>query len=338
MRGLWSVYHGRLQFRQARDLGKRYLALAQREQDPVALVEAHCALGTSLFFLGEFPAARRHFEQGITRYNLQPERFRGARAEDPGVACLAFLVSTLGFLGYPDQAQQRADEAQHMAQELAHPYSLAFARYRAGLNALFCRQAPAAQALAEAVLEVATTHGFPFYEALGTALKGGALVRQGQGDVGGELLRQGLSGLSRAGTQPAPHWLIWQAGLCGYVGRLAEGLRLLEEATTQADITGNAHAVAELYRLKGEFLLALSAAAPADIESCFQQALTISRRQQAKTLELRAAVSLSRFWQRQGRHEPAQHLLTEVYQWFTEGFGTADLREAKDLLDELTAS
>jgi tetratricopeptide (TPR) repeat protein len=173
MRGLWSVYHGRLQFRQARDLGEEYLALAQREDDPVALVEAYYVLGTSLFYLGEFPTARERFEQGVAYYNLQRERFWGSRAEDPGVACLAFLVSTLGFLGYPDQAQQRADEARHLAQELSHPYSLAFARYRAGLNALFYREAPAAQALAEEVLGIATTHGFPFYEALGTALKGG---------------------------------------------------------------------------------------------------------------------------------------------------------------------
>jgi predicted ATPase len=189
--------------------------------------------------------------------------------------------------------------------------------------------------LAEEVLGIATTHGFPFYEALGTALKGGALVRQGQADVGLALLRQGLNGLYHTGTQPAPHWLVWQAELCGYVGQPAEGLKLLEEARVQADTTGNFHAVAELHRLKGEFLVASSAAAPAEVESCFRQALTVSRNQQAKTLELRAAVSLSRFWQRQGKRDPARHLLAEVYDWFTEGFDTADLKEAKALLEKL---
>jgi DNA-binding winged helix-turn-helix (wHTH) protein/predicted ATPase len=335
MRGLWSVYHGRLQFRQARDLGEEYLALAHREDDPVALMEAYYVLGTSLFYLGEFPTARERFEQGVAYYNLQRERFWGSRAEDPGVACLAFLVSTLGFLGYPDQAQQRADEARHLAQELSHPYSLAFAQYRAGLNALFYREAPTAQALAEAVLGIATTHGFPFYEALGMALKGGALVRQGQADVGLALLRQGLNGLYQTGTQPAPHWLVWQAELCGYVGQLAEGLKLLEEARVQADTTGNFHAVAELYRLKGEFLLTLSGEQLDEVEACFSQALAVSRSQQAKTLELRAAVSLSRLWQRQGKRDPARHLLAEVYNWFAEGFDTADLKEAKSLLEKL---
>ena len=145
--------------------------------------------------------ARAHFEQGVTRYHLQREHFRGVkRGEDPGVACLAFLVSTLGFLGYPDQAWQCAEQARQLAQELAHPYSLAFARYRAALYALFYRQAPTAQALAEEVLDVAMPHGFPFYAALGTAVRGGALVLQGQGDEGLVLLRQGWE----ASTPPGP--------------------------------------------------------------------------------------------------------------------------------------
>jgi predicted ATPase len=310
--------------------------LAQQEHDPVALVEAHYALGTSLFYLGKFSMAREHFEQGVTRYHCEREHFRGSMGgEDPGVACLAFLVSTLGFLGYPDQAWQRAEEARQLAQELTKPYSLAFARYRAGLHALFSRQAQVAQALAEEVLGLSTTHGFPFYAALGTALRGGALVRQGQGDMGFALLRQGLTALSTTGTQPAPHWLVWQAELYGYVGQPAVGLRLLEQAMVQADTTGNYHAVAELYRLQGEFGLAVSAEQVAEAEACFHRALDLARRQQAKSLELRAAMSLCRLWQRQGKRDAARHLLAEVYGWFAEGFDTADLQEAKALLEEL---
>jgi predicted ATPase/DNA-binding winged helix-turn-helix (wHTH) protein len=336
LRGLWAVYHGRLQFRQARALGEQYLALAQQGHEPAALVEAHYALGTALFYLGEFARARVHFEQGVACYDLQREHFRVARqGEDPGVACRAFLVSTLGFLGYPDQARQRAEEARQLAQELAHPYSLAFARYRAGLYALFCRQAQVAQALAEEVLSLATTHGFPFYAALGTALRGGACVRQGQGEEGFALLRQGLTALSTTGTQPAPHWLVWQADLYGAVGQPAAGLRLLEEAMVQADTTGNYHAVAELHRLKGECGLALSAERTAEAEACFHRALAMARRQQAKALELRAAMSLCRLWHRQAKRAAAWHLLAEVYGWFAEGFDTADLQEAKALLEEL---
>ena len=337
LHGLWTIYNARLQIRQARDLGEQYLALAQQRHDQVALVEAHRTLGTSLFYLGEFLLARQHFEQGVAHYHLQREHFRGVRrGEDPGVACLAFLVSTLGFLGYPDQARQRAEEARQLAQELAHPYSLAFARYRASLYALFCRQAPTAQALAQEVLDVATPHGFPFYAALGTAVRGGALVRQGQGEAGLALLRQGLRGLYTTGTQPAPHWLVWQAELYGYVGQPAEGLRLLAEARVQADTTGNYHALAELYRLQGEFILALSAARASEAETCFHEALAVAHRQQAKALELRAAMSLSRLWQHQGKRAEASALLAPVYAWFTEGFDTPDLQEAQALLSALT--
>jgi predicted ATPase len=336
LQGLWAVYNERLRFRQARDIGEQYLALAQQEHDPVALVEAHYALGTSLFYLGEFPTARWHFEQGIACYTRQRERFWGARTGlDPGVSSLALLASTLGFLGYPEQARQRAAEARQRAHELAHPYSLAFAQYRAGLHALFYREVPAALELAEAVLSVATTHGFPFYKALGTALKGGVLVRQGQGEAGLALLRQGLAALYHTGTQPAPHWLVWQAELYGYVGQPDEGLRLLEAALEQADATGNVHAVAELYRLKGEFFLALSAERVSEAAACFHQALTVARRQQAKILELRAAMSLSRLWQCQGKREEARLLLAEVYSWFSEGFATVDLQEARALLAAL---
>jgi predicted ATPase len=336
LRGLWAVAHGRLQFRQARALGEQYLTLAQQEHDPVALVEAHYAFGTSLFYLGDFTQARAHFEQGVTRYHREREHFRGAMGgEDPGVACLAFLVSTLGFVGYPDQVWQRAEEARQLAQALTKPYSLAFARYRAGLHALFCRQAQVAQALAEEVLGLSTTYGFPFYAALGTALRGGAFVQQGQADLGFTLLRQGLTALATTGTQPAPHWLIWQAELYGSVGQPAAGLRLLDQAMVQADTTGNAHAVAELYRLKGEFGLALSAAQAAEAEAWFHRALDMARRQQAKSLELRVAISLCRLWQRQGKRDAARHLLAAVYGWFTEGFDTADLQEAQALLAAL---
>ena len=336
LHGLWTMYNARLQIRQARDLGEEYLALAQQRQDQVALVEAHRTLGTSLFYLGEFVSARQHFEHGVAHYHLQREHFRGIRrGEDPGVACLAFLVSTLGFLGYPDQARQRAEEAQRLAQELAHPYSLAFARYRASLYALFCREASTAQVLAEEVLAVAAPYGFPFYTALATAVRGGALVRQGRGEEGLALLRQGLRGLYTTGTQPAPHWLVWQAELSGYAGHIDEGLRLLAEAWGQADITGNYHALAELHRLRGEFVLAVSAARASEAETCFQEALSVARRQQAKALELRAAMSLSRLWQQQGKGVEASALLGPIYAWFTEGFDTPDLQEARALLDEL---
>jgi len=189
--------------------------------------------------------------------------------------------------------------------------------------------------LGEEVLDLSTTYGFPFYTALGTAVRGGALVLQGQGEEGLAFLRQGLGGLYTTGTKPAPHWLVWQAELYGYVGQPAVGLRLLEQAMAQADTTGNYHAVAERHRLQGEFILALSAARTSEAETCFHEALAVAHRQQAKALELRAAMSLSRLWQWQGKRHEAHGLLAPIYTWFTEGFDTVDLREAQGLLTAL---
>ena len=183
---------------------------------------------------------------------------------------------------------------------------------------------------------MAATHGFPFYDALGTALKGGALVRQGHREAGLGFLRQGLSALYDIGTKPAPHWLVWQADFYGHAEQAHVGLELLEEAMAQADDTGNLHAVAELYRLKGEFLNVSSAAEPGDIEHCFLKALAVARQQQAMMLELRAAMSLSRFQRSQGQYHASRDLLASVYDGFTERFDTADLEEAKTLLEELS--
>jgi predicted ATPase len=132
--------------------------------------------------------------------------------------------------------------------------------------------------------------------------------------------------------------LVWQAELCGYAGRREEGLRLLDEARVKADTTGNYHALAELHRLQGEFALALSAARASEAETCFHAALTVARRQQAKALELRAAMSLSRLWQQQNKPDEASALLAPIYGWFTEGFDTPDLQEAQALLHVLTGS
>ena len=339
LHGLWAGSNARLEIRQARTLGEEYLALAQQRHDEVALVEAHRVLGTSLFYLGEFVLARAHFEQGIARYHLQREHFRGVkRGEDPGVACLAFLVSTLGFLGYPDQARQYAEQARQLAQELAHPYSLAFARYRAALYALFCRQAANRPGVGRGSARRGDAPRVSFLCSAGHGRAGGALVLQGQGDEGLVLLRQGLGGLYTTGTQPAPHWLVWQAELSGYAGQIEEGLRLLDEARIQADTTGNAHALAERHRLQGEFLLALAAAHASEAETCFHEALAVAQHQQAKALELRAAMSLARLWQRQGKRAEASARLAPVYAWFTEGFDTPDLQEAQALLSALTGS
>ncbi|HYY15544.1 MAG TPA: tetratricopeptide repeat protein [Gammaproteobacteria bacterium] len=166
-------------------------------------------------------------------------------------------------------------------------------------------------------------------------LLGWALALQGQSTEGITQIHEGLAAWQAIGT---PHVRAWMLALLadayGHVGRVEEGLAALAEALTIVDTTGGRKEEAELYRLKGELLW--QAGTSAEAAACFQQALAIARRQQAKSWELRAAMSLSRLWQRQGRREDARQLLAPIYGWFTEGFDTADLREAKQLLEELS--
>jgi predicted ATPase len=164
-------------------------------------------------------------------------------------------------------------------------------------------------------------------------------VTQGQAEEGMTQLRQGLAAWQATGARGAgPYYLAWLAEAYGKGGQAEEGLRVLPEALALVNAGGERRHEAELYRLKGELLLHAECGvqhAALSAEECFQQALTVARHQQAKSLELRAATSLARLWQRQGKRAEAHQLLADVYGWFTEGFDTADLQEAKALLEDL---
>jgi predicted ATPase len=288
-----------------------------------------------LLHLGELPRARPHLEQSLVLYD--PTQRRSHRAlEDPGVDCLCFAALTLWFLGYPDQALTRSREALPLAQQLSHPYSLALALFFASVLRQFCREAHAVREHAEAMSILATEQGFPLWVALGTVLRGWALAMQGQGGAGVAQMRQGLTAFRATGAALLLTWILaLLAEAYGTGGQPEEGLQVLAEALTVVHNTGERQHEAELYRLKGELLLRQGAPDTYEAENCLCQAVAVARQQQAKSFELRAAMSLSRLWQRQGKRQEAYDLLAPVYGWFTEGFGTADLQEAKALLEEL---
>ena len=194
----------------------------------------------------------------------------------------------------------------------------------------------AVQAQAEALLTLATAQGFPLFVGFGTCWRGWALAMQGQGEVGLAQMRQGMAAVLATGqTLARPLCLVLLAEAAGHAGQVEEGLRLLAEALTVLEASGRGDLLAEAYRLQGELLLRQAVPDAAQAEACFQQALAIARRQQAKSWELRAAMSLSRLWQHQGKRAEARELLAPIYGWFTEGFDTADLQEAKALLEAL---
>jgi TOMM system kinase/cyclase fusion protein len=333
-----SVFHMvRAEYQTARELGEQCLGLAQRAQAPAFITGAHSMLGMIVYYLGEFSLARAHAEQGIALYDPQQPR----SWLDHGVGCLSSAVSALWLLGYPDQALKRSDEMLTLARALAHPPSLGFALYFAAELHQLRREAHAAEERAEAAITLSTAQGLPSWLANCTVLRGWALAEQGQGEAGIAQLRQGLAAHRATGEEVArPYFLALLAGAYGKVGQPQEGLTALAEALALVDQTGERFYEAELYRLQGELTLQTSVQSlesrGKEVEACFHKAMETARRQQAKSLELRAVMSLSRLWQQQGKQHEAHQLLAEIYGWFTEGFDTKDLQEAKTLLDELT--
>jgi predicted ATPase len=302
-------------------------------------LEAHIALGTTLFHLGEYTTAWTHLKQGIAVAEPPAQRSLALRqVVAPGVRGRCLAANTLWCLGAPTQAVRRSQEALALAEALAHPYSLALAQHFAAFLHHRRRDAPAVQAQAEALLTLATAQGFPLYVGYGTCYRGWALAMQGQGEAGPAQMRQGLATLLATGLELSrPLWLGLLAEVAGHVGQVDEGLRLLAEALAAFEASERGDMRAEACRLQGELQLRQDLPDVAQAEACFQQALNLARHQQAKSWELRAAVSLGRLWQQQGKRSAACELLAPIYGWFTEGFDTADLKEAKALLEELRA-
>src|SRR5262249_34613893 len=337
--GLWQYYVVRAELQTAHEqLGEQLLTLAQQAQDNVMLVMAHSAVGETLFWLGAVAAAHAHFTQGIVLYD--PKQHRASAflyGEDAGVVCYSFAAWTLWCLGYPDQALARSHEAVTLAQQLAHPFSLADALSGAAIFHQLRREARCTQKRAEAAITLAMEQEFQYFMAFDSILRGWAVAYQGQAQEGIEQINQGLMDYRATGAELLrPYFLALLAEAHGTMEQPEEGLTALTEALTFAETTGERWYEPELYRLKGELLLQQSSDNQAEAENCFQQAIAIAQNQQAKAWELRAATSLARLWQQQGKRQEAYDLLAPVYGWFTEGFDTADLIDAKALLDELT--
>jgi predicted ATPase len=339
LRGLWSYYNGRAEYQRAHALSEQLLTLAQQAQDSIMLVVAHRASGATLFHLGTLASAHTHFTQGMALYDLQQHRtYALLYSEDAGVMCHGFAARALWLLGYPDQGLARSQEAVTLAQQVAHPFSLSFALSTAALCHQLRREGRCAQTCAEALIRLAQEQGFQYWMAVGSLLRGWVLLaHQEQAEEGIEQFTQGLSALHAMGVEiNRSYFLALLAEAHGVMGQTQEGLTVLAEALVHVEHTGERYYEAEIHRLKGELLLQQQADNQTEAETCYQQAISIAQNQQAKSLELRAVMSLSRLWQQQGKRQEAHDLLAPVYHWFTEGFDTADLIDAKALLDALS--
>jgi predicted ATPase len=340
LRGLSSLYILRSEFEKGIRIGQQILTLAERFDDEGARVEAHLVLGANLALANRLQPGMEHLEKGIAAYD--PERHGPGRFQlgnHPGVACFTTSALVLWMLGYPDRARERADDAISLSKKLNHPSSIAYAHFHAGLLDLWKREHEAAHGRAQAVLDIGEEYEFPVWGAVGSCLRGAALAGMGAADEGLTEIEQAMNTYQRLKTPPVfwPMLLFLQAGACGQAGRPREALALLDEAMDVAAQKPGQPLWSEFLLLKGELLLAVTDNA-ASAESWFQQAVDAAAEVQAPMLQLRAALSLGRLWRQQGKTERARALVTEAYERLTEGFSTADLREAKQLLDDLAAA
>jgi predicted ATPase len=336
--GLWFFYAGRSEMQTARSLGEQLLSLAQCAQDPALLLQAHHALGPTYIMTGDWVAAQAHLEQGIALYDQQQHRGHAFLygGHDPGVCCRCNASWNLQMQGYPDQSLQRCQEALALARELSHPTTLAHARFVIAMFHQLRRDLSATQEQAEALQELSAEQGLPTYLAGGSVLHSWALAEEGKAQEGVAQIRQVLASSAMRTFHFRSYFLGLLAEAYGKEGKAQEGLDVVAEALKTVEDTGICFYEPEMYRLKGELLLARAPENPTDAEACFRQAIALARRQSAKSWELRAVMSLSRLYHQQGKKEEARQMLAEIYGWFTEGFDTVDLREAKALLQEVS--
>jgi predicted ATPase len=329
-------HYVRSEHQSARDLADQALAAAKRSGDPLLVALGHWYEGVVFFALGEYGTSRAYLGQVIADYD--PERhhrsFVALHGSDAGLSALSYDACSLWCLGYPEQAVTKGREALAMARELGHPFTLVDVLTYAGcmLDAMR-RDGPALKNRADELIRL-STGSLPAWSELGNSFRGVALVLMGRVEEGVAEMRYGRSIGESKGVR------CYLSGIIGYLafaqatmGQPKEGLRTMDESLSFLEETDERHWEAELHRLRGELLLMDGDGAAS--EASLLKAIDVARGQDAKSWELRATTDLARLWQRQGKTGEAKQVLAHLYGWFTEGFDTLDLREAKALLEEL---
>lgn len=348
--GLWTFHTLGADLVTARETAEELLRLAEYLPYPQLAMSGNWAMEITFTHLGEFALAIEHFEKALSLYDAKEYLdMASLYALSPGVAMPCFAALSLWYLGQPDASLARIREATTLARELAEPHSLAHAFLFSSFVHQLRREQRIAQEHASAVIAISIEHGLVMYQAMATIMAGWSLIDEGQPALAIEQIKAGLVALKSTGTELVrPHFLALLADALGTASLPEEGLTVLDEAVELVNRTQEAYYLAELYRLKGELLLIQSnnlggdaevnenATAVARAKECFHDAIRIARQQKAKSWELRASMSLARLYQQLDKREAARNLLAEIYDTFHEGFETADLREAKALLDELS--
>jgi predicted ATPase len=321
--------------RAARALAAELLQRGEHGADRPITAIGHRTIAVTCFHLGELLTAREHLEQALARFDpAHRPLYASSYVMDPLVAVLYYLQWDLCCLGYLDQARFQSEAAAEEAHKLGHTFSLSASLAMACFVDWATRSHEEMRARADAVIAISDEHDFSYNRAIGTVFRGWALGGSGQTTEGITLLRAGLAAYRATGAMIyVPFILTLLADAEGKAKERDQGLDHLAEAERLMAATEERWAEAELYRVRGKLLSA--GYDPIAAERSFSQAIDIAQRQSAKFWELRAATSLARLWREQGKRDAARDLLAPIYGWFTEGFDTPVLKEAKALLDEL---
>jgi class 3 adenylate cyclase/DNA-binding response OmpR family regulator/predicted ATPase len=336
--GIWACHYVGGEVAKQRDAALEFLTEAERHNDTAQLCIAHRILGTTCLTMGEFVAGLHHLEQAQALYDSEhhPD-YRHQYGQDIGAAALCYLSWALWHLGYVDKASAVADQAMKHAEELWHPHTLVYTICHArGFMDLFRRRSEDTQSYASLVISLCTENGFSHWVNCGRILEGWAKICRGEEDQGIELLRTGVAAWQKGGARLwLPIFLTLEAEAYAKASCGDAALKLIEEALAISEETGERWAMAEVLRVKARLLQAVGRAEVGEIETILINSLEMARAQQGRCWELRTSCDLARFWQSQGRGKKALKLLQSAYDQFSEGFDTADLRNAKALLENL---
>jgi predicted ATPase len=336
---LRSVYLVRGEVLRAHELSQQLVSLAESENDTEHLLEARVALGNTLHLQGALRQAHTQFEEALGIYDQKRHRSHAfVYGLDPGVFCLARIIWTLPSLGYLDLAVEKTRALLALAREVSHPVSLALALMNACQFYLFRREPDPANELSESAMRVAEEQGLANFLGQATIFSGATLAQKGQTSEGISRIRQGLAACRATGAVLfRPFYLRFLADAYLRAEQLTEGLAVVDEALSLVSQTQERWIEAELWRLKGELARQTGLECLPEAENCLRKAIAVARPQEAKLWELRATTSLARLLRDTNRRDEARVMLSEIYNWFTEGFDTADLKDAKALLAVLSA-
>jgi tetratricopeptide (TPR) repeat protein len=335
--GLWGHYWMRARHDRAIELAETLLARAALLRDPVAVVVGHRAIGSTLFTRGEFVRAQEHLERAIRlAAEVDAKGLSMAYAVDPGIAAQLVLAWDLWILGYPARALDNVLQALAQALERGDPYSIAFAHYVTSAVRLLRGEAQSSLEQAERSLALSTEHRISLYALYSRFGRGCALAGLGQHEQALAEIRNGIEEAERTNLGYLRGFMLgWLATERAAIGEPESALSTIDEAFRHINDDAGRAWEAELHRLRGEILRAARPDAAGDAERSYRDAITVAVHQRARSLELRASTALAQLLRTQGRSAEALRVLAPVYDWFSEGLDTADLRAAKALLDEL---